>query len=163
MTLIHRKFFKTGANLAFVTVCMLLVASASLNVMAHKGATGIVKTRMDAMADIGTQMKLLGAMMQGKTAFDSKTVGAAAEVIASHAAKMPELFPKGSTHKPSEALPAIWQDWDRFTKLAKDLEMSAGKLAKSSATAQSAADIRQDLVSIGATCKSCHETFRLAK
>ena len=49
----------------------LLAATLALSVscglaLAHSGATGIVKQRMDAMKDIAAQMKLIGAMVRAE-------------------------------------------------------------------------------------------------
>jgi hypothetical protein len=43
--------------------------------------------------------------------------------------QIPDLFPKGSTDPNSRALPAIWEKWDEFVKLAKQLEDQAQKLS----------------------------------
>ena len=29
------------------------------------------------------------------------------------------MFPEGSTQKPTEALPVIWENWDEFEKIAE--------------------------------------------
>lgn len=152
-----RKTLRLAAALVTITSVMVGLA------YAHSGATGIVKERMDAMADVGKNMKAIAAIMKGEVAFDGKTVRSSAEVIAAHADKIPHLFPKGSTKKPSEALPAIWQDWEGFTKLGVDLKTKAGELAIAADSAQSPADLLDALKAVGATCKGCHEKFRMAK
>ncbi len=116
-------FFKltTGAALA----SMIAVAA-----LAHGGATGIVKERMDGMSAMKDAMKTLTPMMQGKTPYDAATVQRAAEAIGRHAGdSMTRLFPEGSGGKPSEAKPAIWQDWDAFAELAEQLHTYAEGLA----------------------------------
>ncbi len=39
--------------------------------------------------------------------------------------QMTELFPEGSNGTPSEALDAIWEDWEEFAALAEALRTSA--------------------------------------
>ena len=89
---------------------------------AHTGATGIVKERMDLMGMLGDAQKVLTAMFRGKVPYDAEKVRAAAVVIENHGGEqMTRLFPEGSLKHPSEALPAVWQDWEGFQKLADDL------------------------------------------
>ncbi|MHA3980962.1 c-type cytochrome [Halovulum sp. GXIMD14794] len=112
------------------------VAAAALAtaVFAHEGATGVVKDRMEAMKAMGESVKTLSAMMRGETALDPEVVRTEAERIADHAGEaMTELFPDGSTGKPSEAKEAIWSDWDDFAALADDLAEGAKGLALAAA------------------------------
>jgi cytochrome c556 len=103
------------------------VASAAL---AHSGATGIVKERMDAMSVLSKAVKQVAPMMSGETAYDADTVRHAAETIGTHAGdSMPRLFPEGSTGMPSVAKDAIWDDWESFAGLAEELHRYAEGLA----------------------------------
>ncbi len=104
----------------FIAVVIVLVGSAGL-AFAHKGATGIVKERMDAMKDMSAQMKLMKKMIGGKEPFDSSKFSRAAATVAKHGTEMPRQFPKGSLQKPTRAKPDIWQDWNRFNAVAEDL------------------------------------------
>ena len=144
-------------------VIVVLVVYAPLVVFAHKGATGVVKERMEAMKDVAANMKILGGMMKGEVAFNSADAQRAAKTIADHAAKVPELFPQGSIEKPTEALPVIWTDWSEFTKSAEDLRRGAEGLITAAANASTPADFKDPFVEMGRTCKGCHEKFRLKK
>ena len=102
------------------------MTSAGLAALAHSGATGVVKERMDAMVDLGDEMKRLTPMMRGQTEYDPEIVRGAADTMIGHAGSaMTELFPEGSNGKPSEALDAIWEDWDEFAALAEALRANA--------------------------------------
>jgi len=104
----------------------IALTSFGLGALAHSGATGVVKERMDAMVELGDAMKRLAPMMRGLTDYDPDVVRRAADTMIGHAgAQMTELFPEGSNQKPSEALDAIWQDWDTFAALAETLRSSA--------------------------------------
>lgn len=132
------------------------MAAAPALALAHSGATGIVKKRMDVMEDVGAVMKELGAMVKGESSFDAATVSRRAGDLKAHAAGMPALFPEGSIHGPSEALPSIWEDFEGFSRIASDLESAATVLSSvTDATALSAA-----LGAAGKTCKACHSDFR---
>jgi len=130
---------------------------------AHSAASGVVKQRMDAMSDIGRQMKAIGKMMNGDAAFDPAVLQRAARAIESHAQNIPTLFPEGSDQKPTEALPIVWTDWEKFRAIAQALAVSADRLAISAPGAGSAADIRADFSALGTNCQSCHQTFRKPK
>lgn len=98
--------------------------------LAHGGATGIVKERMDLMDAIGKAHKKLTAMFKGVEAYDPRSVRMQAELIGRHAGEaMTRLFPNGSMTGPTEARPEIWRNWDEFTALAARLERFSQGLA----------------------------------
>ncbi len=104
--------------------------------VAHEGATGIVKQRMDAMSVMGKNIKLLVPMMQGKSNYDAQIVRDAALEIKSHSGEtMTKLFPKmdmemDMTKNVSKAKPVIWQDWDKFSDLSNQLLILTDGLAQ---------------------------------
>ncbi len=109
-----------------VWISAIAMTSIGFAAFAHSGATGVMKERMDAMSEMGDAMKKLAPMMRGQTAYDPVAVRAAAETMIAHAgSSMTELFPEGSNGKPSEALNAIWEDWDEFAALAEALGTNA--------------------------------------
>lgn len=98
--------------------------------LGHGGATGIVKERMDLMASVGKSMKIVTEMFQGAKEYEAAAVRDAAKSIGSHGGEqLTRLFPEGSIQGPSESLPAIWQNWERFSELSEDLTKYAGALA----------------------------------
>ena len=145
--------------LAFTLLACL--ASATL-ALAHEGATGVVKERMDLMESQKDAMKVIGDMARGKTKFDAAAATKAANDIGSTAKKIPELFPEGSGGGKSDALPAVWEKWDRFTDNADELAGNADALAKALADSTSE-EWKPAFQKVGDTCKSCHEDFRAEK
>lgn len=168
----------------------LIAAAALLSTaaiaFAHSGATGVVKERMDQMGMIAKSMKTIGEMMKGKTAYDASVVQAEASMIASHGGEtLTKLFPEGSTKHPSEAVPEIWTDWERFEAIAMDLsryatalsdgagndrEATGGGLSSGGLTSSGSGDT--DLASmspddlflkVAGTCSACHKDFRQKK
>ncbi len=104
----------------------LVASSVGLAALAHSGATGVMKERMDAMGEMGDEMKRLAPMMRGQTEYDPDVVRSAADTMIGHAGtQMTELFPEGSNGEPSEALDTIWEDWEEFAALAEALRTSA--------------------------------------
>ncbi len=115
----------------YTAVALMVSASAyaPVSVLAHGGATGIVKERMDAMGMMGKAVKALKAMMQGKAAYDADQVRKQAAVIKQHSGEaLTKGFPEGSTQMPSEAKNEIWTDWERFSSLSEQLGSYAGAL-----------------------------------
>ena len=114
-----RKLFCSGAALVVLSAMAL----------AHSGATGVVKERMDAMKSMGDAIKRIKPMMSGEAAYNADVVRQAAQRIATEAGEaMTRKFPEGSTDHPSEALPRTWQEWERFKALADQLEVAANGL-----------------------------------
>lgn len=161
----------------------MLTAITVAGALAHGGATGIVKQRMDAMVTIGKATKSLAEMMRGKTAYDASSVRDAAAKIKTHAGQaMTSLFPEGSDEKVSEAKPEIWTDWEEFQVLAERLAVLAEGLELAAQngpadggggnstmtelpTVTELASMPATTVfdMLGRTCSACHQKFRLKK
>ena len=143
------------------------VAAATLTTgaiaLAHSGATGIVKTRMDLMKSVADQMKTIGNMVKGAEKYDADQVANAAATIADHAEKIPEMFPDGSIEGPSEALPVIWQDWETFKTITNDMRQKARKLGDVASQSSDVKEIQPYFAALGKTCVACHEDFRQKK
>lgn len=138
-----------------IAVAILLAAGAAV---AHQGVTNpTVKARMDAMSTIGKHTKTLGLMVKGASDFDAETARQAAEEIAVHAARAPELFEEEVITPKSEALPEIWDNYEDFTGIADELKDVAAKAAE---TIDTPDDLRVALGEIGGACKSCHQSYR---
>jgi cytochrome c556 len=126
--------------------------------LAHEGAKGVVKERMDLMKSQKNAMKVIGDMAKGKKTFNAAKAAKAARNLETTTQKIPELFPKGSNGHPSEALEAVWTEWDRFTGDAHDAEAAAKALA--AAVETSGQDWKAAFQAMTDACKSCHESFR---
>lgn len=111
---------------AFLVLSLTLAAPV---VLAHVGATGVVKERMMAMEALGDALKAISEMMRGKRAYDAAAVARHADEITRLGGDaMTKLFPEGSIEGPSEARPTVWRDWDDFTQLADQLSAYAAAL-----------------------------------
>ncbi|MDE0034017.1 MAG: cytochrome c [Deltaproteobacteria bacterium] len=162
-----------------LTVAVLVLVLAAGTVYAHRGATGIVKERMDAMMSLGDAMKALTAMMRGKRPYNVERVRNYATTVARHGSEdMTRLFPEGSLQHPTRAKPAIWADWEHFSALATELTVYAGVLKSAAAnqrapgrggttpvdlTPEELATMAPDAAfeRLRRTCSDCHRTFRM--
>lgn len=135
--------------------------------VAHQGATGVVKERMDQMGGVAKAMKALGAMFKGEQPYDAEAARALSSTIAaSSGSELSVLFPKHSMDPPTEARHEIWTDWDKFSSLADEMQASALALAKGAANPAdgSAGPKPVDLFrELAGTCKACHQDFRIKK
>lgn len=137
--------------LAVLSVCV------ATGTFAHDGVKNpAVKARMDSMGTIRENVKLLGTMAKGGTAFDAAAAQLAAEAIAREAARTPGLFGSNEDDPLSEARASIWDSFDDFTAKAESLEDAA----MSAQNIETIEDLATALPAIGASCKACHATYR---
>lgn len=150
-----------------ITCSVLLAGLLTTAVFAHKGATGVVKERMDQMGEIAKSMKAMGAMFKGAAPYDADTVAKLSRKIAGFGGeRLTAVFPADSLQHPSEARPTVWSDWDRFSDLAEKMTVAANALAEGAdnerdATAANSPDAL--FRELATTCKSCHQDFRIKK
>ena len=140
-----------------------VVAIYSHTTMAHSGATGIVKERMDAMKDMGKQSKLVARMFKGEEAFDKQALVAAADSFLLHGTQMKSLFP--DTHesrmgKTTEALPEIWENWERFSSDVDEFIMLSETLQQTVNATDNRDELQQAFRQTAKSCSGCHKAFR---
>ena len=123
----------------------------------HSQVTGLVRERMDAMAEMGQRMKSITKQLRAKDKLAS--VQDDAKVIKDLAANIIPLFPQGSLKAPSEAAPAIWRDFGDFESKAKALEREAGKLSDMNMPDPPA--LAQQAAAVADACSGCHERYRI--
>ena len=69
----------------------------------------------------------------------------------------PKVFKINASDPKSEARPAIWDEFDEFTRLSKDLAETSLVLAGS---VDSIDDLRPALKGVSSGCKACHSRYR---
>ena len=125
--------------------------------IAHSGATGIVKERMDYFKAIQGNLKKIRTHISNEN-YDS--IIPLANSIASWSKRMPDYFPAGSDIKPSEASPKIWSDFKGFTAAAQLNWKATVSLAKAAKIGDRDSVITA-FKETAESCKSCHKTYRL--
>lgn len=126
---------------------------------AHSSATGVVKERMDLMSGMGEAMKAMAAMFKKQAPYDPEALARHAAAISHQTEAMAALFPEGSHHQPSKALPSIWSDWPAFTELATELGNASARLAEMAPEAD-ARQARRQFARVARVCSNCHERYR---
>ena len=157
----------TAKWLATVSICAVAFSPAMLRAGEHEGhdklPPGPIRDRHMLMEGQGKQAETINdAFSVGSEGFDVAMIQRAAQSIAMSAHQIPDLFPKGSTDPNSRALPAIWQNWDKFVALAKQLEDQATSLSNAAAAGDDE-NLKEKSQKLFATCKSCHDQFRRPK
>ena len=142
--------------------------------LAHTGAMGIVKERMDEMSLLGDHAKTVGDMLKGKTSFDLLAVEDAAQAFVTHGDKIPSLFPDTEDSREAtatEARPAIWDNWDDFEALAEKftndsmtfLSVASGLSGGADSVDDQGRAVRAVFYKAAKNCSACHKRFRLDK
>lgn len=156
---------RTARVVAFLATGMLAIGPAGVRAddITDKLPPGPIRERHELMEEIGDQAENINnAFNVGSEGFDTSIIQRAGTTIAMDAHRIPDLFPKGSTDPNSRALPKIWENWDEFVKLAKQLEDQAQKIS-AAAGAEDDEDLKGKAKKMFATCKSCHDQFRKPK
>ena len=138
-----------------LTLIFLVISSVAF---AHSGVKDQnVKERMMVMKAMADNTKVIGQMLKRKTQFDANEAKSALERLSSLSLKTPKVFTVNATDPKSEAKPAIWDEFDEFTKLSLELAETSIVLANSIEIIE---DLRPALKRVSSGCKSCHSKYR---
>ena len=141
----------------FKMFTVVLITASSI-VFAHTGVKDKnVKERMTLMKEMAKNTKTIGQMLKGKTEFDANKAKLALERLSALSLETPEVFKVNATDPKSEAKLSIWDEFDKFTKLSKDLAETSIVLVNS---IENIDDLRPALKSISSGCKACHNQYR---
>ena len=141
----------------FKMFTVVLITASSI-VFAHSGVKDKnVKERMILMKEMAKNTKTIGQMLKGKTEFDANKAKLALERLSSLSLETPEVFKVNATDPKSEAKSAIWDEFDKFTKLSIDLAETSIVLVNSIETID---DLRPALKGVSSGCKACHSQYR---
>jgi len=136
----------------------IAVVAFAVAATAHEGVKNqVVKARMDGMAKLASNMKILGQMAKGVIEFDADQAQQAALGISEEAAKIPVLFEADETDPKSEALPVIWESYSDFIAKSDALVNVATDISKS---ITEKTDLVPAMASIGGSCSACHKVYR---
>jgi cytochrome c556 len=137
-----------------IVACTLVCLSTMS--FAHEGAEGVIKERMDRFKGNKEAMKAIKGNLGG----DAAVIAQKASEIEAWANEMVNFFPEDSTQYPSEALPAIWKEFDRFTELANANAKAAGNLKTLAQSGADANALTNGFKALGKTCKDCHNDYK---
>ena len=142
-------------KLATYTALILL----AVPVLAHADVQNpAVKERMANMDALKQGMGIIGGMAKGAVAFDTDQAQAAITALLTESESITANFEANETDPKSEALPAIWTNWDDFSEKADDLTFMLEAMDVSSLDT-----LRAGLGNIGGACGACHKQYRMDK
>lgn len=84
---------------------------------------------------------------------------AAATTLRDNYSHIPTLFPEGSIVGDTDALPAIWENWEAFTAIV-ETGKAAAEAGIAAAEAGDSAGYTAALRTLMGTCGQCHQQFR---
>jgi cytochrome c556 len=125
-------------------------------------APPILKEREENFEAIGAAFKAVRAQLEA-TSPDFALIAAKASDINARAGKITGHFPAGTSTADgfkTEALPAIWEKPEEFKAAATKLADESAKLASLAPGGDKAA-VGAQAMTMGGTCKGCHDKFRL--
>ena len=112
--------------------------------------------RSKLMQNIRLEFSVLARMSREKIEFDESLATSARLNLLRFAASTPAIFEDDDLPINSEALPAIWENWDDFLSKSEDLEFALEGIDTSTLI-----DLRGSLGNVGAACGSCHQKYRM--
>ena len=116
-------------------------------------------TPEEAVAARKALMREDGGLMRSLNGLSGAEATEALNVVLTNYSHIPALFPEGSIIGDSEALPAIWENWEAFTAIV-DTGKAAATEAIAAAEAGDATAYATALRALGGTCGQCHQQFR---
>ena len=112
--------------------------------------------RSKLMQNIRLEFSVLARMSREKIEFDESLATSARLNLLRFVASTPAIFEDDDLPINSEALPAIWENWDDFLSKSEDLEFALEGVDTSTLV-----DLRGSLGNVGAACGSCHQKYRM--
>jgi cytochrome c556 len=151
------KNMKAFARMAVTAALVALAAPAFAQFAKPEDA---IKYRQSSLFIMSQHFSRVGAMTSGRVPFDAKTAAENAEIVA-EMAKLPWAAFAPGTDKGgnTRAKPEIWTDSAKFKESSDKLVAESAKLAAAAKTGNLDA-IKTAFAATGATCKSCHDSFR---
>jgi cytochrome c556 len=122
----------------------------------------IIEYRRNVMKSLGAHAGDIVLILKGQVPFGNDHILAQAEAIHAMSKLIPDLVPQGSGTEAGEtnALPAIWQNMDKFKALAAKLETESAKLVEIAKGGDKKAIADQVTVMGKEACGACHHDFR---
>lgn len=145
-----------GAALAATLVLGLSVSAPAQDDAADAGET---LTAEEAVVERREAMRTNGSILRSAGRATGEEAVAAMRTVLGNFERFPGLFPEGSIVGESDALPAVWENWDEFVAIT-ERAADAARDAIAAAEAGDADAYNVAFRAIGATCNECHQQFR---
>jgi cytochrome c556 len=151
---------RSGRAVAVALAFGITAGVAAGAVFAQAKPETLVKQRQSVMTLQGKYFGPMAGMAQGKIPYSADVVRRNAAFL-DNLSRMPwDTFdPSTKDVKPSGALPAIWEQADKFKEASARLENEAHKLYEVSQSGDEGA-VKAQIGAVGKACGACHNDFR---
>lgn len=128
---------------------------------AFNNADKSVEYRQKAFSVMQNNFAAMGDMVRGDAPFDAVIFADRARDFAAMTSIPWSAFstPGAQPGNNSDALPAIWSNWDDFNQRAEKLQADAKVLAEVAAAGVEA-DSRRAFLAAARNCKACHDQYK---
>jgi cytochrome c556 len=144
------------------TVAFALGAGLACSAIAQVKPEVLVKQRQAVMTLQGKYFGPLAAMAQGKAPYNADIVRRNAGFL-DNLSRMPwdgfDPSTKGAQGIKTAALPAVFNEPDKFRQAADRLQQETSKLYEVSRSGDESA-VKNQIAAVGKACGGCHENFR---
>jgi cytochrome c556 len=140
-------------------VVALALGVAAGTVFAQAKPEQLVKQRQAVMTLQGKYFGPMAAMAQGKAPYNADVVKRNAAYLDNLSRMAWDGFDAGTKDVKSAALPAIYEQTDKFKEAASRLENETHKLWEVSQRGDEAA-VKAQIGAVGKSCGACHNDFR---
>ena len=140
-------------------VVALALGVAAGVVFAQAKPETLVKQRQSVMTLQGKYFGPLAAMAQGKVPYNADIVKRNAAYLDNLSRMAWDGFDPSTKDVKSAALPAIYEQTDKFKEAASRLENESHKLYTVAQSGDEAA-VKTQIGAVGKACGGCHESFR---
>ena len=135
------------------------LAVAAAGAAAQAKPETLVKQRQAVMTLQGKYFGPLAAMAQGKIPYNAQVAQRNAGFLDNLSRMAWDGFDPSTKGEKSRALPAIWEQGDKFKSAAAQLENETAKLYQLTRSGDEAA-VKAQIGAVGKQCGSCHDNFR---
>ena len=141
---------------------LLAGAVAAQSAWAQAKPEVLVKQRQAAMTLLGKYFGPMAGMAQGKIPYNAAVVQRNAGFV-DNLSRMPwDGFHPSTRGEDTRALPAVYDNADKFKQASSRLENEAAKLVEVSRSGDEAA-VKAQIGALGKSCGGCHDDFRQKK
>lgn len=148
---------KTLMTAVVALSAVLAGVTASAETLKFGKAEDAIKYRQNALFVMSQHFGALGAMANGRAAFNAELAKQNAEVLESLSALPWQAFGPGT--EGGKAKSEIWTEKAKFDELAGKFEAESAKLAAAAKTGD-LAQLKAAFGPAAQTCKACHDAFR---
>ncbi|OZB05494.1 MAG: cytochrome C556 [Idiomarina sp. 34-48-12] len=146
---------------SFLSIVALTVSASAFAQHAFNDADKAVEYRQKALSIMQNNFAVMGDMVKGDIEFDGTIFAERANDFAALTSipwigfSQEGAMPGNNT----DALPAIWDNWEDFVERAEKLQQDAKALQQAAAAGEQGA-IREAFMTAARNCKGCHDQYK---